>query len=372
MTVNKDGYETSYSQAAVAWLRERLPAGWEVEPTTQPLEATPDSRNDWAIRLAAPNGIGAMIAVEERPAVSPRSASDLLSPIARRLRSMSGEAPLLVVAPWLSKRTQEVLAEQRINYIDLTGNALLRLDNPPLFIQSDGATRNPQPKQQGRAQLRGAKAGRLIRFLLDVRPPYNVSELAAATRLTPGYVSRLLDTLYREALIERPSRGAVESVDIAGLLRRWADSYDVFRTNETTRLIAPSGSKALLKELARPGPGESPVVVTGSFAASVMAPVAAPSLLIAYCERPGLLTEELALLPSDEGADVILLNPYDSAVFERTEFHDQQTYAAPSQVTVDCLTGNGRMPAEGEALLEWMISHEASWRAPSIAGASWT
>ena len=35
---------------------------------------------------------------------------------------------------------------------------------------------------------------------------------------------------------------------------------------------------------------------------------------------------------------------------------------APSQAAADCLTGNGRMPAEGDALLQWMIENESLWR----------
>jgi hypothetical protein len=38
---------------------------------------------------------------------------------------MTGNAPVLIVAPWLSARTRELLAERGINYIDQTGNALV-------------------------------------------------------------------------------------------------------------------------------------------------------------------------------------------------------------------------------------------------------
>jgi hypothetical protein len=41
-------------------------------------------------------------------------------------------------------------------------------------------------------------------------------------------------------------------------------------------------------------------------------------------------------------------------------------WAAPSQVAIDCLSGSGRMPSEGEALLEWMRRHEGRWRCQSI------
>jgi hypothetical protein len=32
---------------------------------------------------------------------------------------------------------------------------------------------------------------------------------------------------------------------------------------------------------------------------------------------------------------------------------------------LDCLSGPGRMPAEGEAVLGWMGEHEGTWRRPS-------
>ena len=44
-------------------------------------------------------------------------------------------------------------------------------------------------------------------------------------------------------------------------------------------------------------------------------------------------------------------------------------YVSPSQVVVDCLTGNGRMPSEGEALLNWMLANEQEWRPNSLANA---
>jgi hypothetical protein len=70
--------------------------------------------------------------------------------------------------------------------------------------------------------------------------------------------------------------------------------------------------------------------------------------------------------PADEGANVALLRPFDPLVFERESIEDGLRYAAPSQTAVDCLTGNGRMPAEGEALIEWMETHEDAWRALSL------
>jgi hypothetical protein len=367
MSVNIPKEETLILEQAIAWLRERLPNGWDIEaPTRETLDLSvpPD---DAKITLKGPSGTSTAIAVEVRRKLEPRTVVSLLSPQVQTARRMGAFMPLLVVAPWLSRRTQELLAEEDLSYIDLTGNALVRIDNPPFYLQTAGAERDPTPRDQQRARLRGPKAGRLIRFLIDIRGPYDLGELARATKLTPGYVSRLLETLDREALIERAPRGPVETVDIAGLLHRWASSYDVFRSNQALSLIAPSGIEALLEGVLKADPADPEIVITGSFAAAaMMAPIAAPALLLAYCERPAALAAEHGLLPSDEGANVVLLSPFDPVAVERTSFQNHLTYAAPSQVVVDCLTGNGRMPAEGEALLLWMVDNEAAWRAPGL------
>jgi len=368
MSENSPKQETFLRDLAIAWLEERLPRGWSVEGSNVSASSERGARpTDSTIALKAQSGTFATIVVEEKQSLSPRGVLGLLSPMARAARKLAG-VPLLVVAPWLSKRTQELLTEQEINYIDLTGNALIRLDNPAFYLQTTGASRNPAPKERGKAQLRGAKAARLIRLLVDARPPYGVRELAKAADLAPGYVSRLLNTLYGEALIERSPRGPVEDVDIAGLLGRWAESYDVFKANEAEMFVAPEGVDRLLPRLAADRGVGSRIAITGSFAASRLAPVASPALLTVYCDPPALIANDFGLLPAPEGANIALLRPFDRVVWLRTSIGDGLRYAAPSQVAVDCLTGNGRMPAEGEALLGWMLANESEWRADSLKG----
>lgn len=365
MIANLKKEETPLARQAVAWLQARLPRGWSVEVGDFPL-GQDQPQADARINLRGPNGTISTIVVEEKQSISPRDVLGQLAPRLKSARSMGAHLPLLLITPWLSERTQVLLAEADINYLDLTGNALLRIDNPPFFLQTTGAKRNPAPAERPGARLRGAKASRVIRLLIDVRPPYGVLEVAEATGLNRGYVSRLLDALYREGLIERAPRGPVESVDVPALIRRWAESYDTFRTNGTEGFIATAGLERLLGQLAEnPGLGAQ-AVITGSFAANRLAPITSPSLLLLYCETPRVLAVDLDLLPAQEGANVMILKPSDPVVFDRTRIEKGLRYAAPSQIAVDCLGGNGRMPAEGEALLEWMAANESSWRLPSL------
>lgn len=371
---NEAGDQTDLVEGAVAWLTERLPTSWTVGRTQRTFagQAGPQAQTlDAAIDLRANNGTTATLAVEARPSFEPRDVDMLVSGLARSLRSLAGYIPILVVAPWMSARTQRRLAAEGINFIDLTGNALVTLENPTLYLRSSGAQRNPAPLVRGQVRVRGPKAARLVRLLADVRPPYGIRELANGAGLAPGYVSQLIDALDREALVDRERRGGVRKVDLDGLLRRWAESYDVLGTNAVSSFLAPAGPARALDALEDVAEGHD-VVVTGSFAAVRRAAVAAPALLCVYCRDPSQLAAALEVLPADAGtgANVALLRPFDEVVWDRTERERGISYAAVSQVAVDCLTGTGRMPAEGEALLKWMADNEDDWRAPGLAVAN--
>jgi hypothetical protein len=182
-----------------------------------------------------------------------------------------------------------------------------------------------------------------------------------------SYISRLLDALDTEALIDRSPGGRVGSVDIPRLLRRWAETYDVFTTNRAATFLAPAGAAATLDRIRSDGDAACHSAITGSFAAVRLAPVAAPALLTAYTDNTDVLARDLGLLPADEGANVALLDPYDAVVWARSTIEGGLRWASPSQVAVDCLTGNGRMPSEGEALISWMVKNEDRWRLGSLA-----
>jgi hypothetical protein len=354
---------------AISLLRSILPAEWQVERQA-PLQA--EGRADDALLVLRISSQHVQrILVEGRRTFAPRDVDTILGRRLAVIRQATGELPMLVVAPWLSERSRRRLTEAGLNYLDLTGNMRIVITNPALFIERTSTTGPPRTQRSAPA-LRGPKAGRVVRLLADVAPPYGVLELAAASGVTPGYMSRLVDMLDREALVERTRRGGVTSVDWAELLRRRADSYSVLETNAVTRYVCPNGAAFALeaaRDLHLPK-----VWLTGSFAAEQIVKVAAPTLLLLYATG-GI--EELVrvadMLPADEGANVMILSPYDSVVTEggsrwvMAPLPPTVPLVACTQLVLDCLTGPGRMPAEGEALLAWMAEKESSWRLGSLA-----
>ncbi len=102
--------------------------------------------------------------------------------------------------------------------------------------------------------------------------------------------------------------------------------------------------------------------LTGSLAAQRLAPYAPPRLAMLYVDDPAVVAGQLELRAVDAGANVLLaVGDYD-VVFDRVVEADKLIFVAPSQTVVDLLTAPGRGPAEAQALMEWMQTHESDWR----------
>ncbi|MFE9745677.1 hypothetical protein ACFYOT_12295 [Saccharothrix saharensis] len=321
--------------------------------------------------LTSDGGAPAQLAVEAKTKLTPRQVEDHLLPRAMLIEQVFG-TNLLVLAPWLARRTRELLREHGIGYLDLTGNVDLRVSRPTIVIHTEGAAREPRSggmPSDGGPTLAGPRAGRLVRALVDHLPPYRATQLSEATGLSLPWVSKLLAQLNDQLLIRRDGRVVVH-VDWADLLRARAEAYRLLRHNPYVSFLAPTGIRRVLDDMASGLPrssGEEPeVIVTGHYAASAVAPLASGGQLMLYV-RAGLDTvdgvaDRLGLLRVDTDADVLVMQAHDEVVFTGWREVGGVPHVALSQLVVDCLAGPGRLPAEGEAVLRYMTEHEHEWR----------
>ena len=351
----------------VARLKEALPATWKVSRIEDPNDNA--QRADAILTIGALDQAQARVVVEARTSFAPKDVDAVLGR-ARLLQRVAGDVPLLVVAPWFSERSRILLVEAGLNYLDLAGNVRLATNYPALFVYREPGAKAPKRRQSG-LSLKGVKAGRLVRLLVDAAPPYSGLELARYAGLTAGYVSRLLEMLDREAIVERSPRGSVSSVDWRELLKRRAETYGVFTSNAITRYVCPNGPNYALEKI-----GDVPrpdIALTGSFPVERVVSIAPPSLLILYTRASEKdLVKIGGLLPADEGANVVIAAPPDPVIMEprwpvAQPIPPRVPVVAASQLALDCLTGNGRMPQEGDAFLEGMGRNEDQWRFKSLA-----
>lgn len=310
---------------------------------------------------------------------TPRRVDQLIGGVSRLMQNTRDQS-ILVVAPWLSARSREQLSANRLNYLDLTGNIGIRIPRLPIVVRTDGAINDPFPADRPRRGLQGRSANALVRVLADFAPPYRMSELAKTSGLSPAYVSRLMDVLDEERLIERDAKRVIVDVDWPRLLHERARHYRLTKSNSGKGYVARSGLAVIVRSLGIDS-GEAvqeaepasmshqrapEPLLTGSFAVQQHVRLAAPAQLALYVTRPDEFARRHGLLPTESGANVLLLKAAHGSQIERPRLIDGVLNAGLSQVALDCLGGNGRLPEEGAALIEWMRSNEGRWREPNL------
>jgi hypothetical protein len=304
---------------------------------------------DAYLEITAPDGTSARVAIEFKTELTPATAG----PAWQAVRA--GGGPGLLVAPQISARTQAYLRTRQIDYFDLTGNAYWRLDSPALFVSVSSDDPGPTLPTR-RRRLGGKKAGRLLRYLCDKAPPYSVSELSSTLALDAGNVSRYLNLLSNEGLLQRGARGIVTYVDWESVLRRWSEDY---RVPSEVRYHDPRGQEHFLRSLRS---GNEQYVLSGVAAAVRYAPYTVDNASLCYCNDVSSFAKTFGLRRSERGSNVVLAVPFDEVVYARTEIRDGLIVAAPSQVAIDLLSGRGRELSQAEELLRWMKKTEHVWR----------
>lgn len=331
---------------------DALPPGWSFDARREPKRSRGRLDAEWTVR--SPDGTSATFAVEVKRVILGRQLDDILS----QLAATRGHP--LVVAPYLGAMLRESLADRGVSYADATGNLRLISDRPGLFIERQGATKDPWPSDEALRTLRGRAAGRAVRSLVDFRPPYGVRDLAKRASVPLGSLSRTLDLLDREGLVSRGERGEVVALDWEATIRRWSQDYEFARSNRVAYYLEPRG---LAETTAKLAVAKWQYAVTGAMAAQRFAPIAPARQTAVYVEDTMRAAERLKLRPADAGANVVLAEPFDPVVFERFRVRDRIRVVAATQLAVDLLTGPGREPSEGNELLSWMRSNEDEWRA---------
>jgi hypothetical protein len=354
--------EADVLRAAVAVLQDRLPPTWSVEQGAAPDPAA-DAGFDVELRLSAPDGTEAKVLVQAKRLLNTRDVPMALEALHRAAARRDGddEVVVLLASRYLAPATRERIAAAGAGYIDVTGNVLVTVGRPALFLRDRGTDRDPwRGPGRPRDTLRGPPAARVVRALIDCAPPYTVPEISERSGASTGATYRVVEFLEGQGLLKRQRYGPISDVEWRPLIERWSQDYGFAESNTVQTFLDPRGLDALTDRLA--SQPDLTYVVTGSLAAQRMAPYAPARLAMLYVRDLDAASDALGLRPTESGANVALAAGDYDVVFDRIDFVDGIRMAAPSQVAADLLTGPGRNPSEATALLDWMADHEAQWR----------
>jgi len=304
-----------------------------------------------------------LVLVEAKRLLNTRDVAMALESL-RRVASRSPTSQIVVpmlAARYLAPATRERIMEADAAYADATGNLFLAVDRPSLFLRDRGADRDPwRGPGRPRGTLQGAPAARVVRALVDFAPPLTVPELAERAQASTGATYRVVEFVADEGLLERRRRGPITDVRWRRLLERWSEDYGFERSNTVATFLEPRGLSALTGRLR--AVEDLDYVVTGSLGAEHLAAYAPARLATIYVKDIAQAVDALDLRQVESGANIALAAGDYEVVFERDQRIDGLRVAALSQVAVDLLTGPGRNPSEGVALLDWMEANESQWR----------
>lgn len=274
----------------------------------------PESGPRWDYLITAP---GCSFQVEYKSTASAGPIAAALMQVRRYAELSSDRGLPLLVVPYMGPVGQEMCANSRVSWLDLSGNA--KIDAPGLKIRIEG--RPNKYRDRGRPpNVFASKSSRVARqLLLQPRQYLTQAELSRSTGLDDGYISKIVRRLEQEQLVEAHPAGGVRARDPNLLLDGWRAAYDFSRHRVLKGHVPARSGDELLRSMARRfARDQLDYAATGLAAASLFTKLASFRLATFYLAA----TPSRALLNAIEftdgspDANLWLVLPEDDGVFQ--------------------------------------------------------
>ncbi len=246
--------------------------------------------------------------------VKASSRPGVVAAAAEQLRVLAfPDALTILVVPFMTPAGAKAAADRQVSWLDLSGNAYIRDDDLYIWVQG----RPNRFAGRGRPSSPFApKSSRVARaLLLDPARWWRQKELAEATDLDDGHVSRIVRRLDDDGLLERDD-ARLRPGDPKLLLDAWADDYRFDRHDIIVGHATGSGLE-LARELHR-GLGEADIdhAFTGLPAAWALGGFARFRLNSVYVHGdPRDAADAIGLRRNERGSNVQLIGPDDRGVY---------------------------------------------------------
>lgn len=260
----------------------------------------------------------------------------------------------LVVVPFMSDAARKRCAEERISWLDLSGNAGIQVHSDKLHVHVWVEGKPNKFTSRGRYKnLFAPKAARLTRHLL-LHPDHAFSqrELAQAVDLDEGYTSKLVRQMEDKDLLIRTDDGAIQVRDYNLLLDAWANANEYRHEVIAGHIPARTGEDLARRLNTIFEKMEIKYALTGLAAAWAYTHAAAFRSVTCYVEGSIPMSElEQTGFRHDTGApNVRLLIPDDRGVFHEDRQVEGMCIVSPVQAYVDLQQEPERAAEFAEAL----------------------
>ena len=264
--------------------------------------------------------------------------------------------PLLVV-PFMGDAGRRVCEAASISWFDLSGNA--RIVAPGTRIIMDG--RPNRYRGPGRpASIFAPKSARVVRWLLENHGrALTQRQIARATDMTEGFVSRIASRLEDESYVVREASGALRVKDPGLLLDAWGDEYRFDKHVLIQGHVAARSGDALTRfvgdTLAEGSVGHA---ATGLAAAWQLTRFAGFRIATFFLAEPPSkeVRQKLGFREDARGVNLWLVIPNDAGVFHGAETYDGLRCVHPVQAWVDLKAHPERATEAAERLRSELLN----------------
>ncbi len=308
----------------------------------------------WKVGLKGGDSKVWVLEVKSLP-LEPRIAEAAAVQVRRYLEAAGGDYGV-VIAPFISPRSAELLKREGLGYCDLSGNC--RLVSGPLFIERSGFP-NAHPRKAQHGNLFTPGAERVLRALLDpahAHRAWTLRDLAEVSYpgVSLGQVHKVVGRLEDQAYMARSDLG-LSVREPARLLEAWAGSYR-FSRNREDRYYSSLKPVDLRKRFGDLVGGKTNKERAGALASFSAADVQAPHVrqfrFFAYWRGDGSqLASVLELKPVSSGDNVVVYSPYDEGVFYPASDWDEPV-TAPVQTYLDLHASAARGEEAAQAIYD--------------------
>lgn len=288
----------------------------------------------------------------------PRHVRNAIFQLKHFIRNFEKTAYPVIIAPYLSERSQDLCRADGCGYVDFVGNVHLEFGSVYIDRKTD---KTPKNEQRSLRSIFKPKAANILRNLLnDPERRWRVADLSETANASAGHVSEVGQAL-REREWAAQSKNGLYLTDPDGLLDAWSQEYeqpDGERVNLYTHLHGSALINAI-EELMADYP--EPKIVFGSYtAADWLGPYARTGKTYLYADERGLgaLQQHLELQQPLKGPNIEICVPNEDGVLNDIErFGDHVICTSAVQTYLDLMNSGerGREAAEHlrKAKLQW-------------------
>lgn len=279
---------------------------------------------------------GHAFVVEVLAAVSPGPVASHAERVAAAAKKVRRRATPLLAVPYMGEGGRRAAESARVSWFDLSGNA--HIVAPGLRVIVDG--RPNRFLRPGRpSSVFAPKSARVARWLLThPEQAFSQREIARATAMSEGFVSRIASRLEAESYVVRAESGALRVKDRALLLDAWRSEYRFDRHTVISGSVAARSGDALTRfvsDTLRAAGVEH--AATGLSAAWQLTRFASFRIASFFLVDPlsSRLREQLGFREEPRGANLWLVLPNDAGVFQGAVTRNGVPCVHPVQAYMD-------------------------------------